>query len=122
MARHNDFGRWGEQKAADYLVGKGYRILERNWRIDRSELDIIAMDGDCLVFVEVKTRQRNYLVAPELAIDRKKMLSICHAANVYIKLNRLDFQPRFDIVTIVGTEAQGFEVNHIPDAFIYPYR
>lgn len=122
MARHNDFGRWGEEKAADYLAARGYRILERNWRApNKSELDIIALDGDVLVFVEVKTRKRNCLVSPEMAVDRKKMLSICSAANAYIRYNQLDVRIRFDIVTVVGSEG-GFDVNHIRDAFVYPYR
>lgn len=86
-----------------------------------SELDIIALDGDVLVFVEVKTRKRNCLVSPEMAVDRKKMLSICSAANAYIRYNQLDVRIRFDIVTVVGSEG-GFDVNHIRDAFVYPYR
>lgn len=120
MARHNDFGKWGEQKAAEHLEGKGYRILERNWKSFKGEIDIIAMEGDTLVFVEVKTRQRNYLVAPERAIDWKKARAIRSTASAYIKYNRLNCNARFDIVTLVGSEEDGYEINHIPDALVYP--
>ena len=56
MADHNDFGKKGEQIAVDYLRGKGFRILETNWRRGRNEIDIIARDGKVLVVVEVKSR------------------------------------------------------------------
>lgn len=120
MARHNDFGKWGEQKATEFLMEKGYRILERNWKSFKGEIDIIAMENDTLVFVEVKTRQRNFLVAPECAVDKRKANAIRATASGYIKYNRLNFRSRFDIVTVVGTEEGGYEINHIPDALVYP--
>ncbi len=58
-------GRKGEDLAAEYLSSKGYRILERNWRWSRAEADIIAMDGEVLVFVEVKTRTSDYFGSPD---------------------------------------------------------
>ena len=57
MAEHNDLGKWGEQVAVDYLQRKGYEILERDWKSGHRDLDIIALDGDTIVFVEVKTRR-----------------------------------------------------------------
>ena len=59
MAEHNDRGRWGEQKAAEYLERKGFRILWRDWRDGHRDLDIVAIDADQLVVVEVKTRKNN---------------------------------------------------------------
>ena len=56
MARHNDIGKWGENIACDILVGKGYAIIERNWRLNHLEIDIIASKGSRIVFAEVKTR------------------------------------------------------------------
>jgi len=57
MAKHNEFGKQGEELAAQFLMEKGYEILERNWRNRHKEIDIIAKDGEELVIVEVKTRK-----------------------------------------------------------------
>lgn len=122
MARHNDFGRWGEQKATDYLMQKGYRIIDRNWKSFKGEIDIIAMDGTTIVFVEVKSRSKNYLVAPELAVNRKKSISLCSAAGAYLKYNKLNFEARFDIITVVGSDESDMQIDHIVDAFAFPYR
>ena len=62
MAEHNDLGRLGEQLAHDFLIAKGYQILEQNWSCGHKEIDIIAMDGKELVIVEVKTRRVQCLV------------------------------------------------------------
>ena len=56
MSQHNDFGKWGEELAADYLLQRGFEILARNWRHERKEIDIIAQHENKLYFVEVKTR------------------------------------------------------------------
>jgi len=56
LANHNDIGFWGEESAEMYLTEIGYQILERNWRHQKSEVDILAMDGDVLVIIEVKSR------------------------------------------------------------------
>ena len=58
MAEHNELGKLGEQLARDFLIAKGYQILEQNWSCGHKEIDIIAMDGNELVIVEVKTRRR----------------------------------------------------------------
>ena len=56
MATHNDLGHWGEDLAAEYLQDKGYIILERDWKSGHRDLDIIALDGDTVVFVEVSRK------------------------------------------------------------------
>lgn len=56
MALHNEIGRWGEDLACEFLMREGYRILERDWKIGKRDLDIVAIDDDVLVIVEVKTR------------------------------------------------------------------
>lgn len=122
MAKHNEFGKWGEQQAADFLQAKGFRILERNWKSFRHEVDIIALDGSTLVFVEVKSRAKNFLVEPERAVDWRKERSLCSAANTYLKYHRVNADVRFDIVTVVGSESEGAEISHITDAFVYPFR
>lgn len=65
----------GEDFAVTFLKKLGWQILERNWRNKKAELDIIAKDGEILVFVEVKTRSTNYFGPPEWAVTEKK--SVC---------------------------------------------
>ena len=74
--RTQSFGREGERIAVDYLTEKGYRILRRNYRFGRGEIDIIAQDGTELVFVEVKTRRTSAFGEPEEAVTPKKQSQI----------------------------------------------
>lgn len=120
MALHNELGKWGEDVAARYLENKGYRILERDWKDKHKDLDIVAVDNGCLVIVEVKTRRLNTLVAPELAVDYRKIKNITLATNKYVKLNCIDLPIRFDIVAITGSNDENCSVEHIEDAFL-PY-
>lgn len=119
MARHNDFGKWGEDVAAAYLREKGYAIRERDWKSGRRDIDIIAVapDGLTVVFVEVKTRASDAVVTPEAAVDALKIRNICHAANDYVKQFGVVEELRFDIVTVVGTEGGNAVVKHVADAF-----
>jgi len=118
MAQHNETGKQGEQMATEYLVAKGFEILERNWRFKKNEVDIIARDGDEIVFVEVKTRHENYIVEPELTVSKKQQRSIINTANHYIITRDIDMEARFDIVSIV-LSSQGENILHIDGAF-YP--
>ena len=115
MADHNILGNLGEQKAVDFLKKKGYQILHTNWRKGRYELDIIAKTGDELAIVEVKTRSKNSLLSPEVAVDRRKIRHIVAAADKYIKMNDLDMPVRFDIIAITGDE-----IEHLEEAFYPP--
>lgn len=119
MAEHNDLGKWGEDEAARFLEGRGYVILERDWKLGKRDLDIIALteNQDTLVFVEVKTRQSDDLQEPEEAVDDKKMRNLAIAANSYIKLNQVQQDIRFDIVTVLGKKKQMDSIEHIEDAF-----
>ena len=118
MAKHNELGEQGEQIATEALVKKGYQILERNFRFKKHEIDIIARIADTIVFVEVKTRSERFLEEPELAVTRTKQSSIITAANDYLIQNDLDFEARFDIISIV-IYPEGVALEHIEDAF-YP--
>lgn len=118
MAAHNDLGRWGEDKAAQFLERKGYRIMERDWRVGHRDLDIVALDDDTLVFVEVKTRCNDYFMEPEQAVDRKKIRSLTIAANAFVKMHRANLPIRFDIITVVGTNDNDCHINHIESAFL----
>lgn len=118
MATHNDYGRWGEQMAAQFLKEKGYAICHRNWRIGHRDLDIVALDprDDTLVIVEVKTRSSREYAGPEEAVDWKKIRNLISAANAYVKRYQIQLNLRFDIVTVTGSQQQ-FEIDHIEDAF-----
>lgn len=117
MALHNLLGKIGEERAATFLLRKGYTILERNWKIGDLETDIIAQEGETLVFVEVKTRTSGGSKRPEEAVDRERERRLVAGAQAYIRKNRLDNPWRFDIVAIT-TNFIHWEINHIEDAFL----
>lgn len=119
MAEHNDLGKWGEDEAALYYEDRGYEILERDWKVGKRDIDLIALteDKDTLVFVEVKTRQNNDLQEPEEAVDVKKMRNIAIAANAYVKLHDLDMDVRFDIISVIGKCSCVESIECFEDAF-----
>lgn len=93
----------GENMAAAYLETAGYRIVTRNWRFHRNEIDIIAMDGDTLVFVEVKKRQDIAHGYGCEAVDHAKKQRIRRVAEAYLactKRSQADTKCRFDVVSI----------------------
>ena len=120
MALHNIIGKAGEDTATQYLRKKGYKIIERNWRLGNLETDIIASKDNTIVFVEVKTRSANSYYAPEDAVDytRKRRLSI--GAQAYIRYNKIDLPCRFDIIAITLQPDGTQQINHIEDAFAPP--
>jgi len=104
-------GRSGEDRAARHLQGLGYRVLERNFRTSHGEIDLIALDGDTVVFVEVKTRTSGAYGAPELAVDRRKQERMVKAALGYLKRAQLHQAAcRFDVVAISGPQAEQVEL------------
>lgn len=119
MAEHNDLGKWGEDEAALYYEDRGYEILERDWKVGKRDIDLIALteDKDMLVFVEVKTRQNNELQKPEEAVDVKKMRNLAIAANAYVKLHGLDMDVRFDIISVIGKCSCVESIECFEDAF-----
>ena len=122
MAEHNDFGKWGEDYAAEYLQKKGYIIMERDWTFGRSkrDIDIICKTSDMttVVFVEVKARANDDVTSPEDAVDIRKMRHLMVAADEYVKSHDISEELRFDIMTIVGKRnSKQIKVNHIEDAF-----
>jgi putative endonuclease len=119
MAAHNDLGAMGEQFALEYLLEKNYQILETNWVCGHKEVDIIAKDGDTIVFVEVKTRHNSCLVNPEITVDYYKQRHLIWAANSYVNRFQYDLDVRFDIIAIVIDNNNEKRIEHIEDAF-YP--
>ena len=121
MAEHNELGKKGEDIAVEYLSRKGYRIIDRNWHNGHEEIDIVAMDGEMLVVVEVKTRFSDEFGDPDLAVTKSKQRSSVRTADAYIIEHDLDVETRFDIVSIVlnGKEKK---IEHIEDAFYAPLK
>jgi putative endonuclease len=117
MAEHNDFGKLGEELAVNYLIGKGYEILERNWRNQHKEIDIIAKDGKDLIVVEVKARQTDEYGGPDEAVTQQKRSRLVEAANAYLFKNDLDMSTRFDIISIIFKDGEPV-IEHIEDAFL----
>ena len=115
MAEHNRLGHWGEDAVCSHLVCEGYAIVERNWRMDHLELDIIAAKDGWIVFVEVKTRRQDD-VAPASIMTPAKMSRVVRAANGYISSHNVELKPRFDVAFVYGSPA-GFRIEYIADAF-----
>jgi putative endonuclease len=113
-----ELGVFGETLAERFLIQKGYQILEKNVRFKRLEADIIALHGDLLVVVEVKTRQTAEIGEPWRAVTRSKQKQIIQVANYYICKNNIHKETRFDIVSIVHNSHRT-NIEHIEDAF-YP--
>lgn len=118
MAEHNRTGKKGEQLASRWLREHGFTILHRNWRHGRSEIDIVAREGDFLVVVEVKTRMSDRWGDPELAVGPAKRRQLIRAADELVRTFAEDLEVRFDLVSITHTP-DGPEILHIPNAF-YP--
>jgi putative endonuclease len=118
MGKHNEFGKQGEQLAVDYLFGKGYKILARNYRFGKAEIDIIARQGETLAIVEVKSRNTGFLEDIATTINAKKQGLLVQAADQYVQNKDLDVEVRFDVITIVKKGAN-FEIDHLEDAFYF---
>ena len=113
-----DLGAFGERVAAAHLEAKGYRIRARNFRCREGEIDIVAEDGDCLVFVEVRTRRGDALGGPAESVTAAKERRLLTVARAYLQ-ERADLPPnqRIDVVA-VELSAQGrlLAVQHIEGA------
>ena len=118
MADSHILGQEGEELAREHLLKKGYKILHRNWKSGKREIDIVAENKDFIVFVEVKTRSDDYLMHPRHAVTSEKQKSIIYAAENYLKRYNINKESRFDIVSIIS-DGKSVLVEHIEDAF-YP--
>jgi len=118
VAQHNELGRTAEQMAVEYLERKGYKILARNWRYGKAEIDIIALDGDTLAVVEVKARTSDYFGDPAHFVNPKKIKRLVEAADAYVRQNELDYEVRFDIISILKNRKQQ-KIEHIENAFYW---
>lgn len=120
---NNRSGPFGETCAAEYLREGGFRILERNYRSRFGEIDIIAENGQYIVFTEVKTRRVFSLAEPEEAVTPGKQKKIARTALLYLQKNPTRLQPRFDVIGIVvttDTKPSVRSLRHIRNAFSFP--
>ena len=120
MAGHRKkLGRWGESVAAIHLEAKGYEIVERNWRCELGEIDIIAKFGEELIFVEVKTRQGNQMGTPEEGLTEEKSKKLFQLAQIYLSETDIDADWRIDLVALALDQSGKLErCEHIPNAVL----
>ncbi|SMO55627.1 putative endonuclease [Chryseobacterium rhizoplanae] len=117
MADHNDFGKIAEDTAVDYLQKNGYKILVRNFRFQKAEIDIIAEKDNLVIIVEVKARSTDAFMLPQEAVTKTKIKSIVSAANHYLEEFNKDSEARFDIISVLPDENRNLKIDHIADAF-----
>jgi len=118
MATHNDLGKKGEELAVDFLQKNNYKILDRNWRYKKAEVDIITLKNDVLAVIEVKTRSSNYFGNPQDFVNPKKIQLLVEAINEYVTSKDLDVEVRFDIIAILKNKNK-FDIEHLKDAFLH---
>lgn len=118
MAQHNELGKKGEQLAVDFLQKKGYEILERNYRYQKAEIDIIARLNDTLCAVEVKTRSTPDFGNPQDFVKPKQIQQLVKAIDFYVIENDLDVEVRFDIVAIIKNKL-GTKIEFFENAFLH---
>lgn len=117
MADHNDFGKIAEDTAVDYLQKHGYKILVRNFRFQKAEIDIITEKDNLIIVVEVKARSTDAFMLPQEAVTKTKIKSIVSAANHYLEEFNKDNEVRFDIISVLPDENKNLIIDHIKDAF-----
>ena len=118
MAKHNELGKKGEEEAVAFLREKNYKILVRNYRYLKAEIDIIAQKNNTLIAVEVKTRSTAEFGNPQDFVKPKKIKLMLNAFDHYITTNDLEVEARFDIIAIVKNKL-GMRIEHLEDAFLY---
>ncbi|HET7624449.1 MAG TPA: YraN family protein [Verrucomicrobiae bacterium] len=122
---HLRHGELGERAAKKHLRKLGLKFLTANFRSDRGEVDLIFRDGDCLVFVEVKTRSSEDWVRPAAAVNARKRRLLSQTALDYLRLlKNPPVKIRFDIVEVLLSDGAVREIRHLPNTFAMetPYR
>ena len=118
LAKHNEIGEKGEKLACDYLLNKGYLLLEKNYRYRKSELDLVMFYNAQVVVVEVKTRSTNYFGEPFDFVDTKKQNMLIEGASGFLEeRDNLDAEIRFDVVSILLNLDGTHRIDHLEDAF-----
>jgi putative endonuclease len=114
--RHG-LGRHGEDLAASHLAAKDYHILDRNWRCETGELDLVARDGPCLVFVEVRTRRGWAMGSPEESITAAKQARLISLGEAYVQAHDWAGDWRIDVVAVeMDQRGRLLRVDHYENA------
>lgn len=111
-------GACGEEAAKNYLLQNGFTIRNTNWRWGHKELDIVAVKGQTLHVVEVKTRTVNSLIDPLASVNRQKQRNTLFAANAYMRCFGLNYEVQMDIIVVI-VNGNNSEITYIPAAY-YP--
>jgi putative endonuclease len=122
---HLRAGVLGEKAAKKFLKQLGLKFLTANFRSPRGEIDLVFRDGDCLIFVEVKTRSSEEWSRPAAAVDAERRRRLTRCCLDYLQLlNNPGIKTRFDIVEVLMTDGQVREIRHLPNTFpmARPYR
>lgn len=112
---HLQMGQWGETVAALYLQYQGCRLIEHDWKSSHRDIDLIVMDGQTIVFVEVKTRNTHSLQSPEQAVNYTKICRLRKSIHHYVKQHRVCSNIRFDIISVIGELGLFPLVRHLKD-------
>jgi len=112
-----ELGQYGENIAVQHLQAQNYTVIDRNYRFQKVEIDIIALKDGRLIACEVKTRASAKIVAPYRAVNHKKQQHIIHAINHYVQSKQMDIDVQFDVLSIVHNNRHT-EIDHIPNAFV----
>jgi putative endonuclease len=120
-----EHGQLGELAARKHLKKLGFKFLIANYSSSRGEVDLIFRDGDCLVFIEVKTRSSEDWTRPAASVNKDKRRRLSKAALDYLRLlKKPEIKFRFDIVEVLLEDGQVYEIRHLPNTFNLsrPYR
>lgn len=113
-------GRWGEEKAAEYLRGKGYKTVGMNYKCRMGEIDVIAQNRKFIVFCEVKLRKSDAFAEAKEFVTRAKRTRLRETAALWLAQNETEKQPRFDVCEIYapdGADEKNYRINYIENAF-----
>jgi putative endonuclease len=110
-------GAWGEELAARYLEERGLTVISRNFRCPAGEIDIVAQDGDCLVFCEVKTRRGHGCGSPLESVPAAKQRRLVRLASWYVAAESWSGAVRFDVVGVSVSASGRARVDWVADAF-----
>ncbi|GAA4164235.1 YraN family protein [Chryseobacterium ginsenosidimutans] len=117
MAQHNDLGKKAEDLAAEFLLKNGYKILVRNFRYQKAEIDIITEKDSLIVVIEVKARSTDAFNLPQEAVNKRKIKLLVSAADHYLEEFNKNLEVRFDIISVLPDEKGNLVIEHIINAF-----
>lgn len=118
MSESHNLGQKGEELAADHLKKAGFKIISRNWKWGKHEIDIIAENSNLIIFAEVKTRTNDFQMHPVTALTIGKQRSIIYAADGYLQKFKINKESRFDVIFVIKN-IDSYQIDHIEGAF-YP--